>query len=102
MARLSRKSWIDEYGDEYLRQDGHMNAPGHGKHRHTHDHGRGRGPILDGDRAMRARELAEQSEPAAGSQMPDPGQEWSTVLAHLRRRATASTVKESDEVGSAQ
>lgn len=79
-----------------------MNAPGHGKHRHTHDHGRGRGPILDGDRAMRTRELAEQSEPAAGSQMPDPGQEWSTVLAHLRRRATASTVKESDEVGSAQ
>ena len=69
-----------------------MNAPGHGKHRHTHDHGRGRGPILDGDRAMRARELAEQSEPAADSQMPDPGQEW----------PTASTVKESDEVGSAQ
>ena len=79
-----------------------MNAPGHGTHRHNHDHGRGRGPILDGDRAMRARELAEQSEPAADSQMPDPGQEWPTVLAHLRRRATASTVKESDEVGSAQ
>ena len=51
-----------------------MNAPGHGKHRRTHDHERSRGPILDGDRAMRARELAEQSEPAAGSQMPDPGQ----------------------------
>ncbi|MDO4413074.1 hypothetical protein [Cutibacterium sp.] len=79
-----------------------MNATGHGKHRHPHDQGRGRGPILDTDRAMRARELAEQSEPTARSHMPEPGREWSTVLADLRRRVTATTADESDADSSAQ
>ncbi|WP_435932517.1 hypothetical protein [Cutibacterium sp. V970] len=79
-----------------------MNASAHGKNRRTHDHGRGRGPILGGDRALRVREFAEQSEPAAGPQMPEPGREWPTVLADLRRRATASPVRESDEDGSTQ
>ncbi|WCC79336.1 hypothetical protein O6R08_07290 [Cutibacterium equinum] len=79
-----------------------MNASGHGKNRRIHAHGRDRGPILDGDRAMRARELTEQSQPVAESQMPGPGQEWPTVLADLRRRATAGPAHETDGDRSAQ
>ena len=60
------------------------------------------GQSLKGDRAMRARELVEQPEPSGESQMPEPGQEWKTILADLQRRATASHVNNSGQENSPQ
>lgn len=51
---------------------------------------------------MRARELVEQPEPSGESQMPEPGQEWKTILADLQRRATASHVNNSGQENSPQ
>ena len=51
---------------------------------------------------MRTRELVEQPEPSGESQMPEPGQEWKTILADLRRRATASSVNDSGQQSSSQ
>lgn len=77
-----------------------MNASDRGKQHRNHDHRRGHGSILKGDRAMRARELVEQPEPSGESQMPEPGQEWETILADLQRRATASHVNNSGQENS--
>ena len=79
-----------------------MNATGHGTKHRTHDHRRGHGPILDENRATRAREPVEQPAPSGESQMPEPGQEWETILADLRRRATASSVNDSGQQSSSQ
>ena len=49
---------------------------------------------------MRTRELVEQPEPSGESQMPEPGQEWKTILADLQRRATASHVNNSGQENS--
>ena len=79
-----------------------MNASDHGKQHRNHDNRRGHGSILKGDRAMRTRELVEQPEPSGESQMPEPGQEWKTILADLQRRATASHVNNSGQENSPQ
>jgi len=79
-----------------------MNASDRGKQHRNHDHRRGHGSILKGDRAMRARELVEQPEPSGESQMPEPGQEWETILADLQRRANASHVNNSGQENSPQ
>lgn len=89
-------SWKSNKYDN-LGQDGLMNATNPGKQHRAHGHRRGHGPILDGDRAMRARELVEQPEPSGESQMPEPSQEWKMVLADLRRRATASPLNDSEQ-----
>ena len=51
---------------------------------------------------MRTRELVEQPEPSGEFQMPEPGQEWKTILADLQRRATASHVNNSGQENSPQ